>query len=173
MALRDPGMKNLDAKNLADRVSTAVNETFRSMFKVAAAEASRGQFNDTKLQADVSGIITLSQPESCGLLVLSFPRKTICDVLGKFYGKQLNTVDATVNMSVAELTNVIYGVAKKVMNEEGHTLGMALPSIIVGNQHFVFTNFSGEITVMHFSTEAGSFQVYTCLKVRGAGQKAA
>jgi CheY-specific phosphatase CheX len=165
--------KILEAAAVADRVSSAVNETFQSMFKVGAAESSRQKFLDNKLKADVSGIVTMSQESAAGLLVISFPKKMICDLLSKFYGKPFTNLDNTVNMSVGELTNVIYGVAKKVMNEEGHAFGMAIPSIIVGNQHFVFAHFSGEITVMEFTTEFGVFQVYTCLKQRASATRAA
>jgi CheY-specific phosphatase CheX len=164
--------KLLEPAAVADRVSSAVNETFKSMFKVATTEAARNKFLDNKLKADVSGIVSMSQENAAGLLVISFPKKMICDLLSKFYGKPFTNLDSTVNMSVGELTNVIYGVAKKVMNEEGHTFGMAIPSIIVGNQHFVFAHFSGEITVMEFTTEFGSFQVYTCLKQRAAAKAA-
>lgn len=164
--------KILEPSAVADRVSNAVNETFKSMFKVATSETGRQKFLDNKLKADVSGIVSMSQETAAGLLVISFPKKMICDLLTKFYGKPFTSLDATVNMSVGELTNVIYGVAKKVMNEEGQSFGMAIPSIIVGNQHFVFAHFSGEITVMEFTTEYGSFQVYTCLKVRSASRAA-
>jgi CheY-specific phosphatase CheX len=166
-------MKALNAELVAEHISAAVTETFRSMLQVNTKLEACGKHSESNLKADVSGILTLSQKDAGGLLVISFPKQTICEIVSKFYGKKITAVDQSVNMAVGELTNVIYCAAKKVLNEEGFELGMAIPSIIVGNQHFVFAHFSGEITEQEFSTEFGKFKVYTCLKNRIVQTRAA
>ena len=166
-------MKTLEADVLADAISAAVAQTIQATFSTGAKQESRMPAPDQKLKADVSGILTLSQKDAGGLLVISFPRETICKLLARVYGKTLNKGDPAVNMAVGELTNVVYASAKKGLNENGHELGMAIPSVIVGDQHFVFAHFRGEITEQTFSTADGPFKVYTCLRHRSAAAQAA
>lgn len=161
-------MKPIDTDSLTKKIVLGVEETFKTMFHLTAKEVHTGRFLQQQLQSDVSGILTINQPEIAGLLVISFPKPTILGMLSKFYGSKLNDIDMTVGRSVGEITNIVYGVAKKILNEEGHELVASIPSIIVGNQHFVFTNYTGEITVMDFATDCGTFQVYTCIK-KGTG----
>jgi chemotaxis protein CheX len=91
----------------------------------------------TPIHSDVSGIINLVQERVEGVLVVSFPKETIYHVLARIYGTEFHDVNRRVQDAVGEFTNVIYSTMKTSLNKGGHKLKMALPNVIIGDQHKV------------------------------------
>ncbi|MGZ3660155.1 MAG: chemotaxis protein CheX [Bdellovibrionota bacterium] len=150
-----------------------MRKVFADMFAITPTAANARVYSKCNVKADVSGYVELQERQVHGTLVLSFPEETIYALLERFYKKPFHEVNNSVQSSVGELTNILYTMVKKSMNETGSSLKSAIPSVIVGSdQHNEFCNFACTTLAIDFSTSFGRFTVYANLD-RDAAQSAA
>ncbi len=144
---------------LAREIDYGVHSTLSSMFGLKPKVGTYRLEKECSIHGDVSGLITLIQDKNEGTLVISFPKATIFGMLSKMYRKPFTEIDKSVKLGVGELTNIIYGVVKANLNKDGFALKMAVPNVIIGDQHTILTCDSGPTMVVPFESEAGSFYV--------------
>lgn len=148
---------------LTDQVATIVEknvrDVFLSMFNLEA-ETGKPRFEQDHVnQGDVSGTVGMVQEEMEGTLTVSFPKRTIFNILGQIYGREFTTVDQSVKEGVGELTNVIYSMIKRGLNDTGYAFKMAIPDIIVGDNHQIFKIQTGPTLVLPFVLSGEAFEV--------------
>lgn len=151
-------------ENITAQFVAGVQSTLSEMFQLKAEELARRESVEADFSSDISGILSPSKSDSCGLFLISFPKKTIRAMVSRFYGRDVEETESSISMAVGEITNIAYGAAKKLINDQNQNLQMAIPSVIVGKQDFVFSNFSGRISSVEFSTELGNFQIFACFR---------
>jgi len=122
---------------------------------IHAAYASRG---------DISGILGMVQDRVEATLVITLDSGTICQVLGRLYGKEFSEINESVKQGVGELTNIIYAGMKKTLNEKGHKFRMSIPSVVVGRDHSVYNLHQGDTLVIPFTSDDGGFFVEIALQ---------
>ncbi|MCB0364686.1 MAG: chemotaxis protein CheX [Bdellovibrionaceae bacterium] len=144
---------------VADIVESNVRDVFLSMFNLEAKTGEHRFERDHVDQGDVSGTVGMVQQEMEGTLTVSFPKQTIFNILRDIYGRDFEEVDQTVKEGVGELTNVIYSMVKRGLNELGYDFKMAIPDIVVGENHQIFKVQVGQTLVLPFQLGEEKFEV--------------
>lgn len=112
---------------------------------------------------DISGIIGMTG-DAIGSLALSFSEACILGIVGRMLDEKHSEVNKVVIDAVGELTNVISGAARKMMEKENLKVMAAIPTIVFGRAHTVRHVIKGPSIVIPFSTECGDFVIDVCLK---------
>jgi chemotaxis protein CheX len=151
----------LDVSLINPLVGAVVN-TLKSM---ASIELKRGtpfvrKPNDkSPTGVDVTGLVAMNSDRFLGSLAISFEEPAVLHVYEKMLGQPQKTISDDVKDCVAEMSNIIFGHAKKELNEAGHTILPAIPSIVTGKNHEIRHNVQGTCLVIPFETSSGRIVV--------------
>lgn len=152
---------------LADFVISQVRRTFGEMF-LTEISSQRHSFDvETALAGDISGNVGLIQDEYEGSLSLSFERNAILALMAGIYGTRHAELDKPIRDGVGEITNILFCIFKKRLNDSGHRLRMAIPTVIVGPSHCLFGHHEhGRSLTIAFQLPEGKFFVRIVLQRR-------
>jgi chemotaxis protein CheX len=112
---------------------------------------------------DVSGIIGMTG-DAIGSLALTFSEKCILGVVSNMLGESYTEINKEVMDAVGELTNMISGASRKLMEKDNLKVFAAIPSVIFGKDHSVRHVIRGVSIVIPFHTECGDFVIDVCLE---------
>ncbi len=100
---------------------------------------------ESKLEAvDIAGIIGVTSSSFSGSISLCFPSKSFLKIMGGMLGEEFAEIDKDLEDGAGELLNIIFGFAKRMLNDQGYDIEKAIPSIVTGS----------DISVQHLSEEA-------------------
>ena len=170
------GEKKLNVElgeRLSKEINCGVQATFGNMFGVKPVMQAFRIEKECSVEGDISGILSLMQEKAEGTFIVSFPKETIFKFLEKMYRKPFHSIDQSVKSGVGELTNIIYGVLKANLNKDGFSFKMAVPSVIVGENHTVITINAGATMVVPFQSPMGNFSVLVTFHHAGSDQATA
>ena len=111
--------------------TSAVGHTVKSTTKYQVTIGKPSIENDFSPKGDLAGCVTMTAkgaPITCKMTV-SFRLDTACFILYKIIGMKETEMCPAVLDAAGEITNMIYGQARKLLNEQGYDLSMALPVI--------------------------------------------
>jgi chemotaxis protein CheX len=112
---------------------------------------------------DVSGIIGMTG-DAVGSLALSFSEECIIYITNNMLGENHTEMNKEVLDTAGELTNIISGAARKLMEKDDLKVFAAIPTIVYGKSHMVRHIIAGPSIVLPFQTEKGTFVIDVCLK---------
>lgn len=112
---------------------------------------------------DVSGVIGLISEAFEGAVVFSFPEKTFLEIMSGMLGEKIETLTQELSDGAGELTNIIFGQAKVVLNQQGFGIKTAIPTVVTGANHNVQAQTNGPRVALPFESSAGPFTVEICL----------
>ncbi len=112
---------------------------------------------------DISGIIGMTG-DATGSLAMSFSEACIIGIVEKMLGEKHTEIDRAVLDAVGELTNMISGSSRKLMEKDDLKVFAAIPTIVFGRAHTVRHVIKGPSIVIPFKTEVGEFVIDVCLK---------
>ena len=113
---------------------------------------------------DVTGIIGLTGGAT-GSLSVTFNFELIKLIMNNMLGEQVSEVTNDVRDAVGELTNMISGDARRLLQQEGLSLSAAIPTIVAGKNHTIKHVVNGPIIVIPFTSEGdGQATVEVSLK---------
>lgn len=118
---------------------------------------------DDKFVGDISGVIGIVSESFNGSVIISFPAQTFLNVMSGMLGEQYTEINKEILDGAGEITNMIFGQAKIVLNEKGYGIKTALPSVVTGKGHSLSTMTKGAIVVVPFKSTAGDFFVEICI----------
>lgn len=144
---------------LAKTVVSAVVETFTSMTGLTPKPGPVELSKEVNIHSDISGIITMVQEQTDGVMVVSFPKETIFHILARIYQQNFLDLNSSVQQGVAEFSNIIYCQIKTNLNKSGFNLRMALPNVVIGDQHKVVNSSHGPALVVPFTISNYTFHV--------------
>lgn len=152
---------------LVDFVISQVRRIFGEMFLTEVGAQSYFFDREAAFAADISAVVGLVQDESEGVLTVSFESEAILGVLSRIYGARYAVTEKPVQDGVGEISNVLYCIFKKKLNEGGHRLRMALPTVIVGPCHELHDlHRDGRSLTIEFQLPEGRFFVRILLQRR-------
>ena len=67
-----------------------------------------------------------------GNFSICFEEAVFMKVLEGMFGEPVTKIEPGMDDAAAEIVNMVFGVAKQVLNEKGYALQMAIPTIISG-----------------------------------------
>ncbi len=145
----------------ADFIDSFLQSTTKVLKIQADIDVSHGRFEVTKNQengiCDVSGVIGIICNNFNGSVIISFPEKTFLNVLSKMLGDEINELSSENMDGAAELTNMIFGQAKSILNEKGFGLKMAIPSVVLGKPESFLSLHAGSAILIPFNSSEGHF----------------
>jgi len=109
--------------------------------------------------AEITGIIRMNSPQTCGVLAISFTEPLIHEVTKRMLGDDADTVDETLKDLVGEITNMVCGNAKGILDQKGYDFDMAIPSVVIGCDRATIFPEGCTVIVVPFTTEFGEFFV--------------
>jgi CheY-specific phosphatase CheX len=104
---------------------------------------------------DISGIIHINADHFQGNILVTIPEVTYLKFLSKMLGEEFSKIDSGNIDGLAELANMIFGLARISLNENGMGIKPAIPKAILSKdvQHY---SASGPFLVLPFSTLHGN-----------------
>lgn len=111
------------------------------------------------LKGDVSGVIGIVSDSFNGTVVISFPERTFLKIMSNMLGEELSAINHEIIDGAGEITNMIFGQAKVVLNERGYGIKMALPQVVSGKGHSLSAISKGPGIMIPFTSSAGEFFV--------------
>ncbi len=84
------------------------------------------------LAGEISGIIALFSPNSKALVILTFPKLSLLNIVSKILGEECIQLTPEVENSAADMLNLIFDQAKMNMNQEGLEIKTAVSGILSG-----------------------------------------
>ncbi len=118
---------------------------------------------DDTARGEVSGIIGMTG-DADGSLAMSFTEPCIIGIVEKMLGEKFTDMNRSVLDAVGELTNMISGAARKMMEKDDLKVVAAIPTIVFGRAHTVRHVIKGPSIVIPFTTDVGEFVIDVCLK---------
>lgn len=107
----------------------------------------------------IAGVIGIASPTFRGSIAIAFPEATFLGVIGKMLGETYSEITQDLEDGAGELLNIIYGHAKKVLNEQGHSIDKALPTVVRGDKINIRHMSKSMAIVLPFETEMGLFVI--------------
>lgn len=149
-------------------INPFLDSTINVLKVQAGVEANAGKIylkkTNEPLLGDVSGVIGIVSENFTGAVVISFPEKTFLKVMSGMLGEEYLELNQDILDGAGEITNIIFGQAKVILNEKGYGIKTALPSVVHGKDHSVNSrDTSGQSIVVPFSSNSGNFFVEICL----------
>ncbi len=117
---------------------------------------------DCVASGDISGIIGLTGSVK-GSLALSFSEACILRIVSNMLGEEITTMNHDINDAVGEITNMVSGVARKILESGGLNITAAIPTVVAGKNHSILHVMGGPSIIIPFSIDAGPFVVDICL----------
>ena len=81
---------------------------------------------------DVGSVIGVNESGFSGYFGLFYETAPFLSLMNDMLGSEFKELDSEVQDGASEITNICFGVAKQVLNSNGHSITMALPNLILG-----------------------------------------
>lgn len=81
-------------------------------------------------RTDIAGIIGITSQKFTGSIAICFPEKVFLNLMSKMLGEEFTEITNDLEDGAGELLNMIFGHAKKILNENGHSIEKALPTVV-------------------------------------------
>ncbi len=150
-----------------DFINPFLNATLNVLKVQASVDAKPGKvFVKTDAQksiGDISGVIGLVSDSFSGSVNITFPEKVFLEIVSGMLGETYTEMSQDIVDAAGEITNMIFGQAKVILNEKGYGIKTAIPSVVCGKNHSLETLTKGPIVVVPFESSKGSFFVEICL----------
>ena len=115
------------------------------------------------LDVDIIGVIGLTCKSFKGTMAICFPTKTYLGVMSGMLGETYTEMNDDIQDGAGELLNIIFGYTKRILNQQGYEIEMAIPSVIYGKN--IEVQHAKETSVfVPLSTPAGDFYVNIAVK---------
>lgn len=117
---------------------------------------------DSVASGDVSGIIGLTGAAR-GSLALSFSEACILKIVSNMLGEEMKEMNHEISDAVGEITNMVSGSARKILESGGTSVIAAIPTVVAGKNHSILHVLGEPSIIIPFTTDAGPFVVDICL----------
>ena len=110
-------------------------------------------------QFDIGSIIGVTGATFRGTLSIAFEQKAYLELYYRMTNERHDFVTSEIADGASELMNIIYGIAKVKLNEQGHRLQMALPKLLQGPKMEMRHGSKKPPIAVPFSIEGGTVWV--------------
>lgn len=111
---------------------------------------------------DVSGVVGMTG-SATGSLALSFSEKCILRIVSGMLGEVHKGIDKEIEDAVGEITNMISGDARRMLQAEGYKIEAAIPTVVSGKNHKIAHVLGGPSIIIPFEIDGMTFVVDVCL----------
>ena len=144
-----------------DFINPFLNATLHVLNVQAQVTADPGKLylkkNGEKYVGDISSVIGLVSDSFNGSVIISFPEQTFLKIMSNMLGENYTEMSKDIIDGAGEITNMIFGQAKLVLNEKGYGIKSAIPSVVAGKNHCHQAITNGPKVVVPFQSSVGEF----------------
>lgn len=153
----------------AEFVNPFVTAAFQVLEKETKADVTKGpvSLQDSPLVSDEVTVLIGVVGRAQGLVLYGMSEKTAKGLVSAMYGEQIAVFDAMAESAVAELGNVITGLASGELERVGFPCKIAPPSVVVGKGTSIST-LSIKRLMIPLITTFGEITVHVALQERFA-----
>jgi chemotaxis protein CheX len=147
-------------------INPFINATMHVLKTVARTEVSPGKpylKKDKFARGDVSAIIGLTGDVG-GTISVSFPEKCILSIVTSMFGEDVTSMNDEIGDAVGEISNMISGQARQVLEGMDLNLQAAIPSVIMGKDHQITHITQHPVIAIPFGTKNGEFTLEVSFK---------
>jgi chemotaxis protein CheX len=108
-----------------------------------------------ELSGDISAIVAMNSNDYLGSMAISFDDKSFLQVVSSMLGETFTEITPDIRDAAAEICNQVFGVAKQRLNEVGHSIQLAIPSVIYGHGHTIRHSANGSCIAVKFKGPNG------------------
>jgi len=112
---------------------------------------------------DISAIIGITGDTS-GSIIVSFPAPLACRIAGNMLSEEIADMDQSVEDAIGEIGNIVVGSARRLLVEDGFSLSISIPTVVVGKGHKISRSGDVPCIAIPFATAYGEFEVNVGLK---------
>jgi chemotaxis protein CheX len=112
---------------------------------------------------EIAANIGLTSDTFNGSIAICFPAPVFLGIMSEMLGEEFTEIDDELQDGAAELLNIIFGQAKKTLNERGYSIQKAIPTIIRGEKLRVNHLTTSPIMLIPFSSKDGDFSIEIAL----------
>jgi chemotaxis protein CheX len=112
-----------------------------------------------KVTFDIAGVIALNSAAFTGSIALCFPAAVFLGLMSKMLSEEFKTITPDMQDGAAELLNMIFGHAKRILNEQNYKIDKAIPTVIRGEKMELQHLSTSPVMVIPFETPLGVFHV--------------
>ena len=156
----------MDAKLINPFVESATN-VLKTMAQTEVVAGKPAIKNGNLAWGAVTGIIGMAGDDTTGNMVISFDEPSILSIVSKMLMEEFTALNKDVVDAVGEITNMITGGTKNLLSQQGYTINMATPLVMVGKNIELTQLAMTPVISIPFSTPAGSFVIEANLAKRG------
>jgi len=120
--------------------------------------------SDSTAKGDVTGLMSMVGSNTKGSIAITFSKPSILEIYFNMLGDTKDTIDEEILNLVGEITNMVTGKAKALLEEKGYDIGMSLPTVISGKDHTIDHQSSGQKVLLPFTLSSGQFYVELCFE---------
>lgn len=115
-------------------------------------------------KGEISGLVGMVAGKMKGTMSISYEKESILSIYENMLGEKITDIGPEVSDCVGEITNMIYGSAKTILNQMGYAFEMAIPSVVKGTI-IISKHHTGATLVLPFKLPNGS-QFYIDITVQ-------
>lgn len=112
---------------------------------------------------EIAANIGLTSESFNGSIAICFPTPVFLGIMSEMLGETFTEIDDDLQDGAAELLNIIFGQAKKTLNERGYSIQKAIPTIIRGERLRVNHLTTNPVMLIPFSSKDGDFSIEIAL----------
>jgi chemotaxis protein CheX len=142
-------------------INPFIESTLRSLEMMAGINAEKTGLEireDHITTYEISSIIGITG-ETSGSIIISMPAPLACRIASNMLMEEITAINSDVMDAIGEIGNILVGDARRSLMQEGHTLNISIPTVVVGSG--VRISRPGDIPciAIPFATEFGNFEV--------------
>lgn len=106
---------------------------------------------------DIAAIIGVRDSKFNGSVALGLPAEVFLKLMSNMLGEQYTEITDEVEDGAGEMLNMIFGHAKVILNQKGHSLEKAIPTVVRGQNLSLKSLPSKNTLVLPFQADFGTF----------------
>jgi chemotaxis protein CheX len=110
-------------------------------------------------QPEIAALIGLVSKTFRGSISICFTEGAFLGVMSRMLGEQYSSITSEIEDGAGELLNIIFGQAKKALNEQGSTIEKAIPTVIRGQAIVVRHLVPAPAIILPFESDVGGIYV--------------
>ncbi len=115
------------------------------------------------IDCEIAAVIGLTSTAFSGTIALCFTKPVFLALMNNMLGEKFEEITDDLQDGAAELLNIIFGHAKRVLNDQkSYDIQKAIPTILRGKNIQTKHLTSGFSIVLPFLTDAGEFHIEIC-----------
>jgi chemotaxis protein CheX len=117
-----------------------------------------------QISGDISAIMPMNSERFLGSMAIAFEEMCFLGIVEQMLGEVFTEITPDIQDAAGEICKQVFGMSKKILNSNGHTIQSALPTVIAGKGHSIKHTVSGVCIAVKFNCTYGNFVVEAVLQ---------